>query len=132
MSKQFSLTRIIIAIVSTGLEEAAIWAVWRYLLPSFDINLDVGIVVGVMVGWGLFCVYLFVFTTYALKKQKPVTSTMLGERGIAAGKLAPEGMVKVRGEIWSAVAEDGEVSSDEDVIVTGEKGLQLTVRKAKR
>ncbi|MHB8104482.1 MAG: NfeD family protein [Dehalococcoidales bacterium] len=131
MNKRFTLTRLILAIVSTGLEEVAVWAVWRWLLPEFDINLNVGILLGVMIGWGAFCTGLFIFTTYALKKQKPVAaSAMVGVTGKAAGNLAPEGMVKVHGELWGAIAEEGEIITGEDIVVTGEKGLKLLVRKA--
>jgi membrane-bound ClpP family serine protease len=37
--------------------------------------------------------------------------------------------VKIRGELWGAVAEGGDVSKGEEVIVTGEDGLRLTVRR---
>ncbi len=130
MNKRFTLTRLILAISSTALEEAAIWAVWRFLLPEFNVNLDVGVLLGVMLGWGAFCVGLFIFTTFALKKQKPVgASSMVGAAGKAAGNLAPEGMVKIRGELWGAISEEDEIVAGESIIVTGEKGLKLLVRK---
>jgi membrane-bound ClpP family serine protease len=130
MNKRFTLTRLILAVSSTALEEVAIWAVWRWLLPNFNVNLPVGVLIGVMVGWGIFCVGLFVFTTYALKKQKPAgSSSMVGATGQAVGKLAPEGMVKIRGELWGAISEEGDIIDGADIVVTGEKGLKLLVRK---
>lgn len=130
MNKKFTLTRLILAIVSMALEQAAIWAVWQWLLPEFDIYLPVGVLIGVMVGWGVIGTWLFIFTTYALKKQQPVGApSMVGTTGRAMGKLLPEGMVKIRGELWSAIAEDGEIANSEEIIVTGEKGLKLLVRK---
>ncbi len=54
MNKQFTLTRLILAIISMALEQLAIFAVWYWLLPAFSVNLHVGIVIGVMVGWLLF------------------------------------------------------------------------------
>jgi membrane-bound serine protease (ClpP class) len=123
--------RLIMAVVSTALEEAAIWALWRFLLPEFDINLHVGILVGVMAAWGIFSIWLFLFTTRALKKQTTVgLPSMVGAKGKAAGSLNPEGMVKIRGELWSAVAEQGNIAAGEEIIVTGENGLKLLVRKS--
>jgi membrane-bound ClpP family serine protease len=131
MNKRFTLTRLVLAVSSTALEEAAVWAIWRWLLPEFGVNLHVGVLIGVMVGWGIFCTWLFIFTTYALKKQKPAGSpSMIGATGKAAGRLSPEGMVKIRGELWGAISEEGDIIAGEDIVVTGEKGLKLLVRKA--
>lgn len=132
MNKRFTITRLLLAIGSTSLEEVAIWAAWRWLLPEFGVNLHVGVLVGVMVGWGAFCTWLFIFTTHALNKQKPVgLPSMVGAEGSAAGKLAPDGMVKIHGELWSALSEQGDLLPGEDIVVTGEEGLKLLVRKAK-
>jgi membrane-bound ClpP family serine protease len=131
MNKRFTLTRLILAIISMALEQAAIFAVWRWLLPAFDINLHVGVVIGVMVGWGLFGTWLFIFTSSVLKKKQHISQTsMVGAVGKAAGRLSPDGMVKIRGELWGAIAEEGEILPDEDIIVAGERGLRLLVRKA--
>jgi membrane-bound ClpP family serine protease len=131
MSKSFTLTRLILAIVSDALEEFAVYAVWRWLLPVFGVNLHVGILIGVMVGWLVFSIWLFIFTTGVLKKKQHIGQTsMIGAEGIAASSLNPKGMVKIRGELWGAVSEAGDILPDEYIIVTGEKGLKLLVRKA--
>jgi membrane-bound serine protease (ClpP class) len=130
MNKQFTLTRLVLAIISMALEQVGIWAVWQWLLPAFGIQLHVGVLIGVMVGWGIFGTWLFIFTSSILKKQKSVGQTsMVGATGKAAGKLAPEGMVKIHGELWRAVSEEGEINIGEDIVVTGEKGLKLIVHK---
>jgi len=131
MNKKLTQTRLILAVISTALEEAAIWAVWRFLLPEFDINLHVGILIGVMIAWGVFSICTFLFTTRALRKQAMVgLPSMVGAKGKAAGNLNPEGMVKIRGELWSALSQDGNISAGEEIIVTGENGLKLLVRKS--
>jgi membrane-bound ClpP family serine protease len=134
MNKRFTLTRLILAIASTALEEVGVWAVWRWVLPEFGVNLDVAVLIAVMVGWGIFCVSLFIITTHVLSKQKPGGKlSMVGAIGIATGKLSPDGMVKISGELWGAISEEGEIAPGEDVVVTGEKSLKLLVRKtAKR
>ena len=130
MYKQLTLTRLILAVISMALEQAAIWAVWQWLLPYLNINLHVGILIGVMVGWGVIGTCIFIFTTSILKKEQSIGQTsMIGATGKAAGILKPEGMVKIKGELWGAVAEDGEINPEEDIVVVGEKGLKLLVRK---
>jgi len=130
MNKQLTQTRLILAIISTAVEEVAIWAVWRWLLPEFNVNLHVGVLIGIMVAWGIFSASLFLFTTRALKKQATVgLPSMVGAKGKAADNLTPQGMVKIRGELWGAVSEEGNIAAGEGIIVTGENGLKLIVRK---
>ena len=133
MNIKLTQTRLILAIISTALEEVAIWAVWRWLLPEFNVNLHVGVLIGIMVGWGIISTCLFLFTTHTLKKQALVgLPSMVGAVGKAAGNLTPEGMVKIRGELWGAVSEEGNIAAGEGIIVTGENGLKLLVRKKLR
>ncbi len=130
MNERLTQTRLILAIISTALEELAIWAIWRWFLPEHDINLHVGVLIGVMFAWGIFSTWLFLFTTRALKKQAMAgLPSMVGMIGKAVGNLTPEGMVKIRGELWSAVSEEGNIAAGEQIIVTGENGLKLLVRK---
>jgi membrane-bound ClpP family serine protease len=130
MDKRFTLTRLVLAIVSMALEQVAIFAVWYWLLPAFGVRLHVGVVIGVMMGWGIFGTWLFIFTTGILKKRQQIGQTsMVSATGIAAGKLSPEGMVRIHGELWGAISEDGDILPEEEIIVTGEKGLKLLVRK---
>jgi hypothetical protein len=54
----------------------------------------------------------------------------VGRRGVALARLEPHGTVRVRGEIWRAVAEAGEgvIASGSPVRVTAREGLTLRVR----
>jgi membrane-bound serine protease (ClpP class) len=51
---------------------------------------------------------------------------MIGETGVASGMLAPEGMIMVRGEYWTAVSRTP-VAAGTPVRVTEISGLRLTV-----
>jgi membrane-bound serine protease (ClpP class) len=55
---------------------------------------------------------------------------MLGETGVARGRLAPAGTVLVRGEYWTAESDDV-VDDGERVQVTGVEGLRLRVRRVR-
>jgi membrane-bound ClpP family serine protease len=130
MNKNLTRTRLILAIISTSLEEVGIWAIWRWLLPEFGILLPVWVLISIMVAWAIFGTWLFIFTTWALKKQTTVgLPSMIGAVGKASGTLSPEGMVKIHGELWGAISEEGDIADGEKIIVTGENGLKLLVRK---
>jgi membrane-bound ClpP family serine protease len=130
MNKKLTQTRLILAIVSMALEQVAIWAVWRWVLPEFGVDLNVGVLIGIMAAWGIIGTCIFIFTTRALKKQPTAgLPSMVGTVGKAAGNLTPEGMVKIHGELWGAVSEEGNIAAGEGIIVTGENGLKLLVRK---
>ena len=123
--------RLVLAIVSTSLEEVAIVAIWRWLLPEFGIILPLSVLIGVMVAWAAFGTWLFIFTTRTLKKQTVVgLPTMVGSKGKVASPLMPEGLVRIRGELWGATSAEGDIDESEAVEVVGEDGLRLVVRKS--
>jgi membrane-bound ClpP family serine protease len=131
MSSRTTKTRLVLAVISTCFEELAIWVIWRWLLPEFGINLHVGVLIGVMIAWAAFGVWLFVFTTRALRRQAAAgLPSMVGMAGRAASRLAPEGLVRIRGELWGALSETGDIDSGEEVVVISERGLKLLVRRA--
>ncbi len=131
MNKRLTLTRLVLTIISMTMEQLAIWLVWRYLLPEWDINLSVGVLVGIMAGWLVIGAGIFIITTRALQKRVPAGfHTMVGMVGKAVTRLAPEGMVKIKGELWRARAEGAAIEVNEGVQVVGEDGLTLFVRKA--
>jgi membrane-bound ClpP family serine protease len=130
MNKKLTRARLVLAIISTGLEEIAIWAIWRHFLPDFHIRPPAALMIAIMVAWAGFGTWLFIFTTGVLKKQMlEGLNSMVGASGVAAGALDPEGMVKIKGELWRAVAEGGKIEDGEEITVVGENGLKLSVRR---
>lgn len=130
MSKGITTTRLIIAIVTTSLEEVVVWVIWQFVLPEYGIFLPSGAVIAVMVVWAVFCISLFMFTTGILKKQ-PVSGlqSMVGSKGKAVSPLVPEGMVKIDGELWRAKSAEGKINKGDYIEVVGEDKLKLVVRK---
>ena len=124
--------RLIIAIVSNILEEVAIVVIWRWLLPEFGIRLPFSVLIGVMIAWAIFSVTLFVFTTQTLRRQTLVgLPTMIGSKGRVASPLAPDGLVRIKSELWGAISPEGDIDKGEEVDVVGEDGLKLIVRRNK-
>ena len=133
MKKRLTRTRLVLAIISTVAQEVAIWAIWEKLLPHFNVIWPRQALIAFMVVWAVFATWLFIFTTNVLNKQAEAGLTsMVGVTGDAASTLDPEGQVRIRGELWQAVSEEGKIEAGEEVIVAAERGLKLTVRRVKR
>jgi membrane-bound serine protease (ClpP class) len=123
--------RLILAIGSTLAVEFAFYAIWRWVLPEVDILVPFWALVAVMVFWAVFAVVDFIFVTHILKRQTLVgLPTMAGMRGKVRTPLAPEGQVMIKGELWGAKSVDGDIDVGEQVVVTGQDGLQLIVHRA--
>ncbi len=130
MNKRLTTNRLILAVITTALEEIAIYTIWRWALPEFDIYLSVSALIGMMVGWGIFSVSLFILTSRILKKQVPVgLPSMIGTRGRITSSLSPEGMVRIKGELWAAKSNEDNLAVGDEVEVVGEDGLKLLVHK---
>jgi membrane-bound ClpP family serine protease len=130
-NRRLTRNRLILAVASTSAEEFVIYAVWRWLLPEWDITLPIAALIAAMVVWGIFSISLFILTTKALKKQVPAgLPSMVGTIGKAASRLAPEGLVRIKSELWVATTETGDIKKGENIEVVGEDGLRLVVRKS--
>lgn len=130
MKQRLTFLRLIVAVISMVIEQAAIWAVWRWLLPELNIYLDVWVLIVIMAAWLIIGIFLFIAGTRALTiREVKGLSSMVGMEGKAHGQLSPDGMVKIKGELWSARSEEGNIGSGEKITVTGEDGLKLIVRK---
>ena len=56
---------------------------------------------------------------------------MVGRTAMVETPLAPQGIVLVEGERWTAIMEKGKAEPEEEVIVTRVEGLKLIVNKKK-
>ena len=121
------------AVISTLLEEAALVAIILFGLPRLGIKLPLVVLIILMVAWGVFSVFTYRMGSRALKR-KPVTGlpAMVGSKGKTVSPLAPEGFVRIKGELWEAKSVGGEINVGEEVTVVGQDGLKLTVRKSDR
>jgi len=123
--------RLIIAFVSTMAVEFAFYAIWRWVLPEFNVQIPLWVLMAVMAFWAVFAVVDFIFITRILRRQAMVgLPTMVGSRGRVKSPLSPEGQVMIKGELWGAKSIDGNIGTGEAVTVVGQDGLQLIVRRA--
>ena len=122
--------RLIIAIVSTLAEEAALAAVVLWGLPKLGIYIPLWILIAVIVALGAYAVFAYRMGSRALRK-KPVTglTAMVGSRGKVVKPLAPEGFVRIRGELWRAISANESIEAGEEITVVAQDGLRLIVSK---
>lgn len=124
------LARLFVGIFSLALEEVAIYAIWRWVLLEFNIEIPLYVVILIMTAWAAFSIGIFIVVTRALRRpQIPGLPSMVGSVGRVVSPLAPEGLVRIKGEIWTAVLDEGEKAGvGEEVTVTDMDGLRLHVR----
>jgi len=81
---------------------------------------------------GLLLVTLFVLWIVARAHSRKVVTgseALLGAKGVAKTRLSPKGTVFIEGELWDAVALDGEVEEGAAVVVDNLEGFVLKVKK---
>ena len=122
--------RLIIAIVSTVLEEVALAVGVLWGLPRLGIHIPLWVLIIVMAAWGTYTVTTYRMGSRALRR-KPVhgLTAMLGSEGKVVSPLVPEGLVRIKGELWKAKSLSGRIDTGEEVTVMGQDGLELAVRK---
>ena len=121
--------RLIIAIISSILEETAIVVIVLLGLPRLDVHMPLPVLIALMVAWATFSVFTYQKGSQALRR-KPMLSLpdMVGSTGTVVSRLAPNGMVKIKGELWVAELAEGELESGSQVIVVSQDRLKLDVR----
>ncbi len=118
------------AIIGTLLQEVAIVVIWLWGLPQIGVFLPIWVLILVMIVWGIYATVAFMVVTKALKRKELVgLPAMIGGRGKAVGHLSPDGLVKVEGELWAAKSVDGNIEGGEKILVVGQEGLKLYVRR---
>ena len=122
--------RLLINIVTTIAEEAAALIAGLWLLPRVGVRIPPAIVFVLMALWLGWTIFTYRRGTLAMKR-KPVggLTTMTGFIGVVVRPLQPAGMIKVNGELWSALSETGNIEVGARVLVVGQKGLQLSVQR---
>ncbi len=125
------IVRLILAIISTLLEEAALVAIVLWALPQIGVHIPLYGLIALMVAWAAWSVIVYRICSRALRR-KPVISVpdMAGSKGKVVNSLVPEGLVRIRGELWVAKSASGEIKSGGEVIVVGQDGLKLVVRES--
>ena len=123
--------RLIIAIISTLLEEAALIVIVLLGLPRLGIHIPLPGLIALMVLWLAWSVIIYRMGSVALRR-KPIISLpdMVGSKGKVVSPLVPEGLVRIKAELWMAKSAGREIDVGAKVIVVEQDGLKLVVRKS--
>jgi len=123
--------RLVLGIISTILEEAAIVVIVRWGLPEIGVDIPLWGLIILMVVWLAYSVVTYRIGSRALRR-KPVVGLpdMVGSKAKVVSPLAPEGLVRIRGELWVAKSAGGEMELGREVIVVGQDSLKLVVRES--
>jgi membrane-bound ClpP family serine protease len=122
-------TRLIFAIISTLLEEAAILVIVLWGIPQAGIRIPLWGLILIMVAWAVYSIFTYQMGTRALKREQEVGwPNMIGTKGKVVSSLKPEGMVRIKGETWAAKSDTDELKPGEEVIVVRQERLKLVVR----
>ena len=121
--------RLVLAIVSTILEEIAIAVIVLWGLPQAGIQVPLWGLIIIMVAWAAYSIFTFRLGTRALIREQIIgLPNMIGTKGEVVSSLTPEGLVRIQGELWIAKSDSGELKTGNEVIVVGQKRLRLVVR----
>jgi membrane-bound serine protease (ClpP class) len=124
--------RLIVAIVTTLLEEAALAAIVLWGLPQLGVHLPPAVLIVLIAALAAYAVITYRLGSQALRK-KPVAglSDMVGSQGRVVSPLDPEGLVRIKGELWKSKSVGRRIEAGEEVTVVGQEGLRLIVRREK-
>ena len=97
---------------------------------SPGIHVDIGLIIGVAVGFTAFAVFVLGAIIRGQRRRKATGAEgMIGKIAIAKTPLDPTGTVLTHGELWTAASEGGRVAPGEEVIITKVEELKLWVAK---
>ena len=104
-------------------------AVVLFGLPRLGIQMPLYGLIILMVLWLTYSVTTYHLGSRALRKKQMVgLPGMIGSKGEVVNTLAPEGLVRIRGELWVAKSDGGEIQSGEKIVVVGQDSLKLMVQ----
>ena len=121
--------RLVFAIISTLFEETAIAVIVLWGLPQAGIDIPLWGLVPLMLVWLTYTVTTYRMGSRALMRKQVIgLPDMVGGKGMVVSPLAPEGMVKIKGELWVAKSANGQMEAGGEIIVVAQDRLKLVVR----
>jgi membrane-bound ClpP family serine protease len=122
--------RLVIAIITSLIDEVIIIAIIVWILPRFDVRIPLWGIVLIAIAFVIYAIFSFIIATRILRK-KPLAGQcdMIGTEGRVVTQLKPEGFVRIAGELWKSKAEKGPIEAGVDVLVIAQEGFRLVVRR---
>jgi len=120
--------RLILAIISTLLEETAIAVIVLLGLPRLGLYIPLPGLIALMVLWLAYSIITYRAGSRALRRKPVINIPVIGSKGKIVSPLAPEGLIKIKGELWVASSAGKKLDVGSEVIVVEQDGLKLVVR----
>ena len=119
---------IVYSIITGLLGEVGLAAVVLWLLPLLGVNIPIWVLILLMVAYAVKEGITYRIGARALQR-KPVVSLegMVGCYGKATTPLAPDGYIRVEGELWWAFSTGPEIDEGNEVVIVDVKRLTLFV-----
>lgn len=122
--------RLIGAIVTTIIWELGIAAFIIFALPRLGVRMYWWGLITILVVMAFLAIFLYRKGSEALSLEATHgLPSMVGMRGRTITAINPDGLVKIKGELWSARAENGAIRRGEDIVVAAEERLVLHVSR---
>jgi membrane-bound ClpP family serine protease len=122
--------RLVVAIITNLLDEAIIVAFIIFGLPRLGVQIPLYGILLIGAGFLIYAVGFYTIGSRILRKKPfPGLTDMVGVEGRVVKRLAPEGFIKIQGELWASRADSGTLDVGTDVIVADQYGLKLIVRR---
>ena len=124
-------SRILITVLATLAEEIALVVFVLLGLPMLGVEIPLGGLIAIMSGIAAYGVISYRLGSRALmKKPRAGLCDMVGLNCEVVQTLAPDGVVKIGSEFWSARTSGPEIDKGKMVTVIERNGLQLVVKNA--
>ena len=122
--------RLVLAIISTMLEETALAVIVLFGLPRWlGIEIPLLGLIALMLVWLTYSVAIYRIGSRALRRKPSISLLdMVGSKGKVVSALSPEGLVRVNGELWVAKSVSSTVEPGGAIVVVGQDSLKLVVR----
>lgn len=102
------------------------------LLIVISLFIYVPLWIAIIIPVGKFLKFIIVYPLVRRSVRQPIYSGMeslIGVRGLTMETLNPEGYIKLRGELWKAVSNEGPITSGAEVEVCQLERTKLVVKR---
>lgn len=122
--------KLVVIFVISLLDEFIIAAFLLWGLPSLGVRIPLPWLIVIFLVLAAYGVISYRIIARSLARKGLVgLADMVGCRGKVVVPLAPEGTVKIMGELWRAECAEGRIETGAEVVVLAKEGLKLVVRK---
>ena len=118
--------RLILTILVSLIDEAIIILIIFFVLSLFDIEMPLWLIITLVL-----VLSALTFVVYRALSKKPLLGfeSMIGKSGMTVSPIARKGTIKIGNELWQSETDHEYIEAGVEVIVTGQTGLKLNIRK---